>query len=445
MVQDRPRWASKKNFVLAAAGSAIGLGNIWKFPYVAGENGGGVFVLIYLLCVLLIGAPLIFAEMYIGQKTQSNAFAAFKHSHRSIWKLGGVCGCAAAFLMLTYYFVVGGWILNFLSESISDLILGTQEIADAGYLGSFMADPVRQVFWHTLFTAFVLMASVSGFKRGIESLSRFLMPLLFVLLGGLLVYSWQLPGFARGAQFLFRFDWAKFNSKLLLDALGNALFTLSLGIGVIITYGSYLKDSKQLVSSALSISVLDTLVAIGAAILIFTVAFSFDHNLGEGPGLIFSTLPVLFSKMPQGQVVAVGFFILILFAAFSSAISAFQVNVQMLMDEKNYSLRKACLLVGFGIYSVGIVCDLSPNLFAEVKFNDLTLFATIDFVVSNVLLPISALFVSSYFGWVVIPKRIQRTNSEKLIPKLGYAGLVWSSRILTPAAVVSIMAHTIFA
>ena len=410
-VSQRPVWTSRFNFIVASAGSAIGLGNIWKFPYTAGQNGGGIFVIAYLVCVLIIGTPLLFAEMYIGQRSQTNALSAFKgkKSRRSIWMLGGLTATFAAFLMLTYYFVVGGWILNFLFISLHDAFL-LGKVSSGGHLNRLMSDHWGQIFWHTLFTGFVLTASFSGFRRGIEQINRYLMPGLFLLLIGLIFYVSQLPGFSKATQFLFDFRDQTLDSKILLEALGNAFFTLSIGIGVMITYGGFLRDSRQLSTFAVTISALDTAVAIGASVVIFTVAFSFGQNIGEGPGLIFITLPQLFAKMPSGEWVAVFFFLLVLFAAFSSAISAFLVNVQVLRDEKNWSVRKSTFVVGAGIYLVGLLCDLSPNLLSGVQIYGHSIFNAIDQLVSNFLLPTSGFFVSTYFGWVLIPKFKKRRD-----------------------------------
>lgn len=428
-------WANSLNFVLASAGSAIGLGNIWKFPYVAGENGGGAFVLVYLISIAFIGVPMLLGEILVGQKTQSNVVKAYARNGTPRWQGIGILAALSAFLMLTYYFVVGGWLLHFSGLFIEATWRGF--LPDHAF-SKLTGSATIQLTWHTVFTAAVFLSSRSGFKKGIETTNKIIMPILFLMLLAMLLQAFTLPGLSTAIDFLLNPRFSELSSAGILEAIGHSFFTLSLAIGVMVTYGSYLPETASIGSSVVRIAFLDTLVAISAGIVIFSLIFTFGGDPASGPGLLFESLPTLFAQLPSGGYFwGFLFFLLISFAAFSSAISATEVNVKLLNECLGWSRKTSSFRVVSSIYFFGCVIIVSPNL-EKLLSVQLDLFSRTDYLVSNLLLPLTGLLSSIYFGYFFDPiSRVSYRNSKA----------IWfckmNLRYLCPAAIFAVFVQLV--
>lgn len=398
----RAHWASRLGFILAAAGSAIGLGNIWKFPYITGKNGGGAFVLVYLACIVLIGLPILMAEFLIGQHGQKDAVGSFValEGKRSPWCLVGWGGVAASFILLSFYAVVAGWSFDYIVKAASGAFAGRSAGEIGALFGALVSSPLRVILWQVLFLLATVAIVVGGIRGGIERWSKVLMPVLFLLLALLFVRGMLSPGAYAGLEFMFRPDFASLTPGALLDALGHAFFTLSLGAGTMITYGSYLERESDLFALSLRIVLLDTVVALLAGLAIFSVVFAAGLEAAAGPGLVFQTIPIVFSTLPFGSLLATLFFILLAFAALSSSISMLEVSVAYLIDEKGWARLRATAIAGFAALLLGIPTALSFNLWSELRpLFGRTFFDLFDTLVSSYMLPLGGLFVALYAGW----------------------------------------------
>jgi neurotransmitter:Na+ symporter, NSS family len=435
---DRAHWSGRFAFVLAAAGSAVGLGNIWKFPYMAGVNGGGAFVFVYLMCIAIVGMPILIAEIYIGRSSQKNAVQAFEELHRekTPWRLAGILGIVSAFLILSFYSVVGGWVLDFEFKSILNQFASQDDAVVKEFLGSLFASPLRLIFWHTLFMGATVYIVIGGISKGIEKWSRLLMPLLILLLGILFVRAMFLDGFGEAMTFLFSPDFSKLSWSGVLEAVGHSFFTLSLGMGAMITYGSYMKKSENVIFTAFAVGILDTLVAIVAGIVIFAVVFSYGQEPGAGPTLMFVTLPLLFKQMAGGYFVSIMFFLLVAFAALTSAISLLEVVVTYWDEEHNWPRKKTTLVMGGTIWALGILCALSFNVLSDFKFfGKFNTFDLFDVATSKIFLPLGGMVIALYYGWVLGPKAVIATFESP--PKKAISmSLMWTARVVAPAAVL---------
>ncbi len=436
MEKSRQHWGSRLSFVLAAAGSAIGLGNIWKFPYIAGENGGGAFVLIYLCCIAAIGIPVLIAELYIGQKSQKNPVDAFAHLNGNSDKFAiiGWAGVFSSFLILSFYSVVGGWVLEFLYQSITGNLTSLDDKQITSVFPAILAKPSLLIVWHTVFMALTFGIVLGGVKEGIEKWSRILMPTLLVILIGLFIQSMTLPGFTDALSFLFSPSTAKLTKAGILEAIGHAFFTLSLGMGVMMTYGSYLDENESLVKTSITVALLDTVIALVAGIVIFSIVFTYGHNPEGGPGLIFSTLPLMFSKMAGGSFLSIAFFTLVLFAALTSAISILETVVAVATERYGMTRKQAIIKIGSIIYLLGVLCALSFNELADFKpVMGLTIFDLFDKLTANILLPLGGMLISIYYGWVLGPKHVEKTIGGNLF---FVSGLLFCCRLLAPLGVL---------
>ncbi|MFQ5559139.1 MAG: sodium-dependent transporter [Nitrospinota bacterium] len=437
----RVQWSGRVAFILATAGSAIGLGNIWKFPYIAGINGGGAFVLIYLVCIALVGIPIMIAEMYIGQRGQKNAVTSFEVLDKkgTWWRMPGFMGIVSAFLILSFYSVVGGWILDFEFRALLGNLVSMDEKVIGETLSSLLKSPWRQLFWHTLFMGITCYIVAAGIRQGLERWNNVLMPVLLLLLLILLARVLFLPGFGEAMSFLFTPDFSKLTGEGILEAVGHSFFTLSLGMGAIITYGSYLKEGEDLQKISLIVAFMDTIIALIAGVVIFSVVFSFNMEPGAGPGLIFSTLPVLLSKMQGGSLMAVGFFLLVAFAALTSAVSLLEVVVAYWDETQHLDRKRGAVVSSVSIYLVGILSVLSTNILANVKIFDLTFFDLFDKLTSSYLLPVGGLLISLFFGWKLGSKAVEEVVGST--EKKRYHVLLWSTRVVAPLAVCAILIH----
>ncbi|MFC2133784.1 sodium-dependent transporter [Bacteroidota bacterium] len=402
MEQKREQWGSKIGFILAAAGSAIGLGNIWKFPYIAGENGGAAFIFIYLICIAIIGLPVLIGEILIGRTTQLNPVGAFrKLSGSSFWSSIGGMGVIAGFAILSFYAVVAGWSMGYFVESVRGSFF---DYAEADAVGEHFNSLTANVYWIVGFLALFMLITMiivyAGVQKGIERGSKILMPLLLVILLVLMFIGLSLEGSSKGLAFLFEPDWANVTGKSVLVALGHAFFTLSLGMGAMMTYGSYMSKKDNVPVAALQIVFLDTIIAIIAGVCIFTVVFATNQDPAAGPGLIFQTLPIVFTEMPGGYLFSILFFLLLTIAALTSAISLLEVVVAYFVDERNWKRHRAVVVFGSVIFLLGLPCALSYNIMADVKLFGLNFFDLIDFIASNILLPLGGLFIAVFVGWI---------------------------------------------
>ena len=404
MSNNREQWSSKTSFILAAAGSAVGLGNIWKFPYIAGENGGAAFLFIYLVCIILVGLPILNIEILLGRATQKNPVGAFKTlTDKPFWKYVGSLGVFASFTILSFYSIVGGWSVAYTLEALK----GTFSSFDnpqmaADFFNLKNSSPMWVIGYHTVFFLMIVGIILSGVRAGLEKASKFLMPLLFGILMILVVQGLMLPGADGGISFLFDPDWSKINAQTFLLALGHAFFTLSLGMGAMMTYGSYLSEKDDVVNASYMVAFLDTIIAILAGVAIFTVVFSSGYDPTAGPGLVFHVLPPLLAQLTGGYIFALLFFLLLTIAAVTSAISILEVSVAYLVDELSYSRKKATLTMGTLVYCAAIPCALSFNVWSDVTLlgTGLTFFDMADFLASNILLPLGGFFLAIFAGYV---------------------------------------------
>ncbi|RMF19276.1 MAG: sodium-dependent transporter [Candidatus Dadabacteria bacterium] len=434
MHSGRGHWASRVGFVLAAAGSAIGLGNIWKFPYITGEYGGGAFVLVYLGCIAVVGMPIMLAELLLGKLSQRDPVGAFReleHS-RSGWQLVGWLGVASAFVILSFYSVVAGWALAFFARSVMGVIAaGADPAMIGGLFSELYANPTEQIVWHAIFMGVTIAIVSGGVHKGIERWSDILMPALLMMLLGLFIYALTLDAARDGARFLFAADFSKLTPDAVLEALGHSFFTLSLGMGAMITYGSYLGRDANLVRAGTWIVILDTVIALLAGMVIFPIVFQFGMEPGAGPGLIFKTLPLAFIQMTGGQLVACVFFLLLSFAALTSAISLLEVAVAFFHDEVGLDRKVAAGGIGGIIFLLGVPSALYGSFFDFM-----------DQISTNYMLPIGGLGIAIYTGWV-----LDRARAEGGLGPGVSAGLIaaWLQvlRFVTPVLVLIVFLHKI--
>jgi len=404
--KSRELWLSKAGFILAAAGSAIGLGNLWRFPYVTGMYGGGAFVLVYLLSIIAIGIPIMVAEFIIGRRTQRNPVGAFgKLGKTKGWQLVGWLGLATGFILLSYYSVVGGWILDYVLKSAGGLFHGKSPAEINQMFDMVLKSPLRQVFFHALFLFLVTYIVSRGIHKGIELWNKILMPLLFGILLLLMVNSLFSPGVREGMRFLFYPDFSKITATAILEAMGQAFFPLSIGLGTMITYGSYLKRDVSLMNSATEICVLDTLVALVAGIVIFPIVFTYGLAPSAGPGLFFKTLPVVFFVLPGGRIIAFLFFLVVAFAALTSAISLLELVVAYFIDERKWGRKKAAIIMGLTIFIFGVPSALSFNTLRDITLiKGINIFNFLDLLVTNYMLPAGGLLIAIFCGWFLSRK-----------------------------------------
>ncbi|WP_028585559.1 sodium-dependent transporter [Desulfogranum mediterraneum] len=408
----RNHWSGRLGFILAAVGSAVGLGNIWKFPYITGMNGGGAFVLVYLVAILACGLPILMAEFIVGRHAQKDVVGSFREltPQSAFWKHLGWLNLAASFIILSYYGVVAGWTLDYLFKALCGAFAGQEPEAIAGMFGALVSDPVRQLISLTLFMGLCLLAVIGGIKDGIERWNKVLMPTLFVLLIVMAGYALTTSGATAGLKFMLYPDFSKLTINGVLEAIGHSFFTLSLAMGAMITYASYMDKKEPIYPVSIRIAFLDTLVAIIAGLAIFPIVFSVGMEPGAGPGLIFKTLPQVFATIPMGSILAVLFFILLAFAALSSAISLLEVLTAFMIDEKKFNRRKATIWMTIAVYLTGIPSALSYSLLAQVKpIKNMEILDSLDYLASNFMLPIGGLLIAIYAGHI-LEKKISRAE-----------------------------------
>lgn len=389
-------------FILAASGSAVGLGNVWKFPYITGQNGGGAFVLVYLICIAVVGLPIMLAEFTIGRKTSLNPVGAFQQLRPGTpWVGIGFMGVLAGFLILSFYGVVGGWTIAYVVNALTHSLDQFSNPAEAGqFFESFTANTGEVMFYHALFMGLTIAIVIKGVHGGIEKACEILMPTLVVMLMILMIRTLTLDGAMEGLKFYLYPDFSKLTGNSILLAMGQAFFSLSLGMGAMITYGSYLPAKENLTSATLYVVMFDTLIALLMGLVIFPAVFAMGLEPAEGPGLVFSVLPAVFSGMPLGWVVSIIFFTLLAIAALTSAISLLEVVVAYFIDQKGWERKKSVLTMGLVIFLIGIPSGLSFGLLADFKPLGMNFFDHVDNLTANYLLPIGGMLTAIFVGWV---------------------------------------------
>lgn len=435
-------WKSRWLFILAATGSAVGLGNIWKFPYITGENGGGAFVLVYLLCLCMIGIPVMIAEVSLGRLGRQSPINTMKMLSKreglsANWSLVGWMGALAGFLILSFYSVISGWALSYTAKMVSGRFINVTPEAARNIFDVLLASPAQLIAWHTFFMLLTMGIVSRGVNAGLEKAIKILMPLLFILLLALLGFALQTTGFSHSMNFMFSFDVSKLSTNSFMIALGHAFFTLSLGIGAIMVYGAYMPANTSIAKTVMIVAFLDTAIAIMVGLIIFPIVFAHGLEPSAGPGLLFQTLPIAFGQMGAGVVLGTFFFMLVSFAALTSAISLAEPTVSWMIEKYDISRYKAAFLIALAAWLLGLVTVFSFNIWSEVKLFNKTPFALLDFLTTNVLLPLSGLFIALFTGWKVSKTRLM---NEVGIDYLGLFKLwLFILRFAAPLAIVAVL------
>ena len=406
-------WSSRWTFILAATGSAVGLGNIWKFPYMAGDNGGGAFVLVYLACICIIGLPIMLGEIMIGRRGRSSPANSMKSlaaeaNTTSAWTLLGATGALAGLLILSFYSVAAGWAMSYIFNGFQDITAESSSVS----FNNLLSSPSSLIFWHTLFISITVFIVARGILQGLEKWINTLMPMLFLIILLLCIYAMQTGAFLEGLSYLFMPDFSKINPQVMLEALGQAFFTLSLGMGAIMAYGAYMPANQNIGKTAVSVAALDTGVALLAGIAIFPIVFANGLAPSEGPGLVFVTLPIAFSAMPFGILFGTLFFVLLSIAALSSSISLIEPGVAWLIESLKIKRITATVLLGFTAWFIGLFSALSFNLLSEFTIFGKNFFDATDFLTNQIMLPLGGIFIAIFVGWIM--------KKEHVLDELGF-------------------------
>lgn len=447
------QWSSRWAFILAATGSAVGLGNIWKFPYITGENGGGAFVLVYLACIVLIGVPVMMAEIMLGRRGRKSPIntmydLAIESGHNPNWKWLGWLGVLAGFLILSYYSVVAGWSLAYVFRSASGAFTGaTADGVENLFLERFLSHPETLLFWHTLFMVMTMLIVARGVKSGLESAVKLLMPALFLLLLLMVGYAMsQGEAFMQGLNFMFRPNFSALSWGGVLTAMGQAFFTLSLGMGAIMVYGSYLSSSASITRTTFMIAIADTGVALLAGVAIFPIIFANQMEPGAGPGLIFISLPLAFGHMPGGVLFGTLFFVLLSFAAWTSSISLLEPVVTWLVETFHWRRVTATLYAGILTWLLGVVSVFSFSDWAfEFEFagqlKENGVFDILDILTTNIMLPLGGLFIALFAAWFMS----REASRDELGLGDGVRYNLWRVlvKFVTPAAILLVFLNLI--
>lgn len=440
----RAHWSSRWAFFLVTVGSAVGLGNIWKFPYMTGSNGGSAFVLVYLACILAIGVPLLMAETLLGRRGQGNPVTTMRvladeAGASRWWQAIGLIGIVGAFIILAFYSVVAGWVLEYTWRAgLGFAALSKEAFADA--FGALLASPGRLIFWHTVFMLLTAVVVLGGVTSGIERANKIMMPALFGILIFLVGYGAMAADLPAAFHFLFRFDPSAINRGVLFAAMGHAFFTLSLGMGAIITYGSYLDRDISIPRTCLAIAAADTGVALLAGLSIFAIVFAQGLEPAAGPGLLLQTLPLAFSQMPGGHVVGLVFFVLVVFAAWTSAISLLEPGVTLLVERFDLGRKAAVVLLSSGVWLLGIAVALSFNEWSAFSLFGLGLFDLLDTLTTKIMMPLAGLLIALFTAWAM-----KRAHVEEEVGLRGGVFRLWYGvvRYVSPVAIVLIFLNVI--
>lgn len=439
-------WSTQSVFIMAAVGSAVGLGNLWKFPYITGEYGGGAFVLVYLLCILLLGIPVLFSEFILGRNGKANPVQAMANVAREnggskSWSLLGLNGVFAGLLILSFYTVIAGWALFYFFESAQGTFVGSDASEVESIFNGLLASPAQLIFWHTLFALITVFIVAKGIKSGIEKAINFLMPGLLLILLVLVGYATTTGAFGQSFDFLFKADFSKLTWEAVLVAMGHAFFTLSIGMGAMMVYASYVPKEHSIVKAGLWIAFADTLIALLAGLVIFSIVFANGMEPSSGPGLLFQTLPVAFGDMAAGWFFGTLFFALVVMAALSSAISLVEPAVSWF--EQNWAITrvKTAWIVGSFIWFMGIGTVLSFNAWSDVHFiGEKTFFESIDFLTANIMLPLGGLLMIVFVSWVMKQPTVR---SEMIMPDSIFRVFMLVMKWVAPIAVIFVFASNL--
>lgn len=447
MLKERASFGSKMGMILATAGGAVGLGNVWRFPYMVGENGGAAFIIVYIICVLLLGIPCMVSEFIIGRHGAANTYRAYSEvGNGRPWKLVGLLGVMTGVLIISYYAVVSGWCLQYVYASAAGQLHGDTTFVK-NYFQLFSSDPVRPIFWLVAILLMTHYVIIHGIRGGIEKASKVLMPALFILLLVIVVASCMLPNADRGIDFLFKPDFSKFDRGVFLSALGQSFYSLSIAMGCICTYASYYSRKTNLLGSALQISFIDTLVAILAGLMIFPAAFSVGINPGSGASLVFITLPNVFNQafagMPLlGWVVSLMFYLLLSLAALTSLISLHEVGTAFFYEELHISRRKGAAIVTAATMVVGVFCSLSLTNCDGLQIAGKPLFEVFDFVTGQIFLPVGGFLTCIFLGWFVPTKLVKDEFTNWGTIRGTFFGVYYFLiRFVCPLAILAIFLH----
>jgi NSS family neurotransmitter:Na+ symporter len=432
-------------FILAVTGSAVGLGNIWKFPYIAGQNGGGAFVLVYLACVVLIGMPVMMSEILIGRRGRRNPVRTMQilgeeEGRSANWGWVGGLGVLAGILILSYYSVIAGWTLAYIVKSVSGVFVGASADAVSAEFGNYVGDWRKVGLTHTIFMALAVFVVARGVERGLEQAVRFMVPALLALLLVLLVYSMNSGYFSQGVAFMFTPDFDKLTGDSVLKALGQAFFTLSIGMGAVMAYGAYLPEETSITGASAAVVTADTAIAILAGLAIFPLVFANGLTPADGPGLVFNTLPLAFGQMQGGMFLSTIFFLLLSFAAWTSAIGLMEPAVAWIVERFSKTRAQATVLIGLLIWILGFGTVLSFNVLADTTFLAGTVFENIDYLTSNIMLPLGGLLIVWFAGWVMC-----RNSSSDELGNAGAIFKVWrfAARFLAPVGILFVLLNAV--
>lgn len=437
------QWTSRRGFIFATVGAAVGLGNIWRFSYVAGENGGATFLFVYLFCLVLIGMPLVIAELAIGRHVRGDAVASIRNlAPDGLWGIAGGLGVCGSFLIMTFYFVVAGWALKYFAGAVTGSLWKLAEKDYGAYFETFIANPVEPVLWQFVIAASASAVVAIGVVRGIERFTTYLMPLLILIVAVLAVYSVTHDGAAKGLRFLFSPKWELLRSgDIYLAALGQAFFSLSIGMALYLTYGSYLGREHSIPGAVVAVAVGDTLIAILSGIAIFPTVFAFGLAPDTGPRLVFITLPQLFLAIPGGTILGPVFFFLLAAAALSASISGIEVPVSYVRRRFSLSRPKAAVAVGLATFVCGIPASLGYGIWRDFKWDDRLILESMDYLVSNFILPLSGLMIALFVGW-----RWGRENALRESDLgSGTIGMIWywMLRVVVPTMIILVFLRSV--
>ena len=438
-------WSSRMAFILAVTGSAVGLGNIWKFPYIAGQNGGGAFVLVYLACVVLIGMPVMMSEILIGRRGRRNPVRTMEllgqeEGSSGRWRFVGSMGVVAGILILSFYSVIAGWALAYVVKSATGAFAGASADEVGAQFGGFVGDWRLVGLTHTIFMGLSIFVVARGVERGLEQAVRFMVPALLILMIVLLLYSINSGYFGQGVAFMFTPDFEKLTWGSVLAALGQAFFTLSIGMGAVMAYGAYLPEETSITGASAAVVTADTAIAILAGLAIFPLVFANNLTPADGPGLVFNTLPLAFGQMAGGVFFSTIFFVLLSFAAWTSAIGLMEPAVAWIVEHFNRTRAQATVIVGLLIWVIGFGSVLSFNVLSDFRFLAGTIFDNVDYLTSNIMLPLGGLLIVIFAGWVMC-----RNSTSDELGTSGPLFKVWRllARFVAPVGILLVLINAI--
>jgi NSS family neurotransmitter:Na+ symporter len=444
MTHHRSTWRNRWTFMLATAGSAIGLGNIWKLPYMIGVNGGSAFVLVFIACILIVGIPLMMTEILLGRRAQKNPFngieaLAIEAKASPYWKLLGGMGMLTGLLILSFYSVIGGWVLYFITEAIKGSFVGIKAAQSTANFNDLLASPLTLLFWHTVFMCLTMGVVARGVNSGLEQANNILIPALFVILLILLGYSMSVGNMQAAYHFMFSLDFSKITPVAVLSALGHAFFSLSLGMGSVMVYGSYLQRHMSIARTTIYIALADTMLGLLVGLAIYALVFANNLAPNAGPGLIFQTLPIAFGNMPGGSLIATLFFMLVAFAAWTSAISLVEPTIAWIVENTKISRKVSATTLGLAVWLLGITVVLSFNDWQHVKIVfGLNIFETLDKLTSTILLPLGGLLMAIFAGYFMKRDHVQ---DELNLDNRGFKLWRITNNYISPIAIIAVFLY----